>query len=184
MIELQSIESLDLPELAPYRTMRRQVEQRQQGIFVAEGEKVVRRLLASKFPVVSLLMPDKWLPQLEPEIRSRPETIKVFLGKKELLETMTGFTMYQGLLAVGKVPEAIGLENLIEHSLKPLLLVAADGISNAPNLGVLIRNCAAFKADGLIAGETTCSPFLRRAVRTSMGTIFQLPVVETSNLLQ
>jgi hypothetical protein len=61
MLHVQTIDSLDLPELAPYRTMRRQMEHREQGIFVAEGEKVVRRLLESNFTVVSVMLPEKWL---------------------------------------------------------------------------------------------------------------------------
>ena len=65
MFEVQRIQSFDLPDLQPYRTMRRQEEHRQQGIFVAEGEKVVRRLLESKFIVVSVLLPEKWLRDLE-----------------------------------------------------------------------------------------------------------------------
>ena len=104
MYRLQRIESFDLPELQPYRTMRRQHEHRQQGIFVAEGEKVVRRLLESQFTVVSVLLPEKWLRELEPLLQARPEDIRVFVAEKALLETLTGFSMYQGLLAVGKVP--------------------------------------------------------------------------------
>jgi hypothetical protein len=64
MFRVRSIDSFDLPELQPYRTMRRQQEQRDLGFFVAEGEKVVRRLLESKFTVVSLLLPEKWLGEL------------------------------------------------------------------------------------------------------------------------
>jgi len=64
MYRLQEIESFDLPELQPYRTMRRQHEHREQGIFVAEGEKVVRRLLESKLSIVSVLLPEKWLQDL------------------------------------------------------------------------------------------------------------------------
>src|SRR5438093_1287411 len=102
MFHVQRIESFELPELQPYRTMRRQVEHREQGIFVAEGEKVVRRLLESHLTVVSLLLPEKWLRELEPLLQARPEDIHVYLAEKELLETLTGFSMYQGLLAVGK----------------------------------------------------------------------------------
>ena len=75
MMQVQEIDALELPELAPYRTMRRQLEHRQRGIFVAEGEKVVRRLLESDFTVVSLLLQEKWLREYEPLIRSRPEAI-------------------------------------------------------------------------------------------------------------
>ncbi|MCX6928445.1 MAG: RNA methyltransferase [Verrucomicrobia bacterium] len=180
----QKIESLDLPELQPYRTMRRQHEHRQQGIFVAEGEKVVRRLLESQFIVVSLLLPEKWFLDLEPLLSARPEEIQVFIADKALLETLTGFSMYQGLLAVGRVPPLPSLAEVIVRSPRPRLLAAADGLSSAENLGALVRNCAALNAQALIVGETCSSPFLRRAVRSSMGTVFQLPVVETISLVQ
>ena len=184
MIHAQQISSFDLPELQPYRTMRRQQEHREAGIFVAEGEKVVRRLLESGFTVVSVLMPEKWLRELEPLLQARPETIRVFVAEKELLESLTGFSMYQGLLAVGKIPPQLSLEEILERSPRPRLLVAADSLSNAENLGALVRNCAAFDAQALIVGETSGSPFLRRAVRSSMGTIFQLPVLESPSLVQ
>jgi tRNA G18 (ribose-2'-O)-methylase SpoU len=58
------------------------------------------------------------------------------------------------------------------------LLVAVDGLSNAENLGALMRNCVAFGVQALLVGETSSSPFLRRSVRNSMGAIFQLPVWE------
>ena len=164
--------------------MRRQHEHRQQGIFVAEGEKVVRRLLESKFSVVSVLLPEKWLRDLEPLLQARPEEIQVFVAEKALLETLTGFSMYQGLLAVGKVPPLPTLEEVVARSPQPRLLAAADGLSSAENLGALVRNCAAFNAQALIVGETCSSPFLRRAVRSSMGAIFQLPIVETASLAQ
>ena len=180
----QRIESLDLPELEPYRTMRRQAEHRQQGIFVAEGEKVVRRLLESSFTVVSALLPEKWLRELEPLLEARAEEVQVYVAEKALLETLTGFSMYQGLLAVGKVPPLPTLADVVARSPQPRLLAAADGLSNAENLGALVRNCAAFNAQALIVGETCSSPFLRRAVRGSMGAVFHLPVVETSSLTQ
>jgi len=180
----QKIASFDLPELQPYRTMRRQHEHREQGIFVAEGEKVVRRLLESKLSVVSVLLPEKWLLELGPLLQARPEQIQVFIAEKALLETLTGFSMYQGLLAVGKVPTMPSLAEIVTRSSQAPLLAAADGLSSAENLGALVRNCAAFSAQALIVGETCSSPFLRRAVRSSMGTIFQLPIVETASLVQ
>ena len=184
MFRAQKIESLDLPALEPYRTMRRQLEHKAQGIFVAEGEKVVRRLLESKFIVVSMLLPERWLGDLMPLLQSRPEEVQVYVAEKSLLETLTGFSMYQGLLAVGKIPERISLEEILAGSPAPRLLAAADGLSSAENLGALVRNAAAFGAHGLIVGETCGSPFLRRAVRSSMGAIFELPIAETNNLAQ
>jgi tRNA G18 (ribose-2'-O)-methylase SpoU len=183
MFQVHKIDSLEVPDLQPYRTMRRQTEHRQQGIFVAEGEKVVRRLLESRLEVVSVLLPEKWFLDLRPILEHRPEVVCVYVAEKALLETLTGFSMYQGLLAVGKVPAHPTLESIVANSPRPHLLVAADGLSSAENLGALVRNCAAFNVQALITGETSTSPFLRRAVRSSMGAIFHLPVVESTNLV-
>src|SRR5436190_4118800 len=125
MFTIHRVHSLELPELEPYRTMRRQMEHRTKGIFVAEGDKVVRRLLESSLSIISLLLPEKWVPLLEPLISSRPETIKLFVADKSLLEKLTGFSMYQGVLALAKVPRPLDLQNILERSLKPWLLAAA-----------------------------------------------------------
>jgi tRNA G18 (ribose-2'-O)-methylase SpoU len=184
MFHIQKITSLDLPELAPYRTMRRPLEHERQGIFVAEGEKVVRRLLESSFEVVSVLLPEKHLESFRPLLEARPEKLTVYLADKKLLESLIGFSMYQGQLAVGKIPPPATLDDILSQSRKPRLLVAVDALTSAENLGALVRNCVAFGVQALVVGETSSSPFLRRAVRNSMGTILQLPVVELAKLGQ
>jgi len=177
------IAEFDTPELAPYRTMRWQQTQRDQGIFVAEGEKVVRRLLESNFEIVSLLLPAKWNETYSDLLAKRPEPkIDVFTAEKELLEKLTGYSFYQGVLAVGRVPQVTPLNEIIERTASPRLIVALDSVSSAPNMGGLIRNCVAFGVSALVVGETCCSPWLRRSVRSSMGTIFKLPVVESAKL--
>jgi tRNA G18 (ribose-2'-O)-methylase SpoU len=75
------------------------------------------------------------------------------------------------------------LEELLAGSRRPVLLVAADGLNNAENIGALVRNCAALGATGLLAGETCSTPWMRRSVRSSMGTVFDLPIVETASLV-
>ena len=179
----QLIESLDLPELDPYRTLKRPLVHRQQQIFVATNAKVVRRLLQSHFTVVSLLLTKEWLEHLRPLLDQRPEeAIQAFIGEKALLETISGYSMHQGVLAVGKIPRLPGLEAVLDASSRPLLLAAVDGINNAENLGGLIRNCAAFGVQALLIGETSCDPFLRRAVSSSMGGAFEVPMIEVANL--
>jgi tRNA G18 (ribose-2'-O)-methylase SpoU len=182
MFHVHKISSLDLPELAPYRTLRRPLEHEREGIFVAEGEKVVRRLLESAFTVVSVLLPEKHLENFRPLLAARPEKLKVYLADKKLLEQLIGFTMYQGVLAVGKIPSPSSLDDILSKNPRPLLLAAVDGLTSAENLGALVRNCVAFGVQALIVGETSSSPFLRRAVRNSMGTVLQLPVVELAKL--
>ncbi|HEX4349588.1 MAG TPA: RNA methyltransferase, partial [Verrucomicrobiae bacterium] len=151
-----------------------------QGIFVAEGDKVVRRLLESDFHVISVLLPENRVSEFEPLLKNRPENkIPVFaVTKKSVLEELVGFEMFQGVLAIGKIPKAATLKTILADGADPKLFAAVDGLTSAENIGLLVRNCAAFGVQALIVGETSSSPFLRRAVRNSMGTIFQLPVVE------
>jgi tRNA G18 (ribose-2'-O)-methylase SpoU len=143
----------------------------------------VQRLLESRLTVLSILLQEKWLHHFEPLLARRKEDIHVYLLEKEKLETLTGFTFYQGVLAVGQVPEPPVLEDLLgQKDLR--LLVAVQGLSNAENLGGLVRNCVAFGAQGILVDQSSCSPYLRRAVRASMGTLFLVPVIEKLNLVQ
>lgn len=185
-LRVEPVRSLDAPELAPYRTMRRQLEHRQQRIFVAEGDKVVQRLLESDLPVISLLLPPEWLEKLKPMIerRVKDEDIVAYTAEKAVLEELTGFSMYQGVLGVGRIPEMPTLADAITGSPRPRLFAAVDSLTSAENLGVVVRNCAAFGVHALLVGETASSPYLRRAVRSSMGAIFKLPVVELASLAE
>ena len=162
--------------------MRRYVEHEEQGLFVAEGEKVVRRLLESEFEVVSVVLPPHWVEPLRPLLESRSEEFIVYVAEKALLETLTGYSMYQGLLAVGRIPSLPTLEEVLGKKEQGHFIVAVDGLTSADNLGVVVRNCAAFGVTALLLGETCTSPYLRRAVRSSMGTIFKLTVIESDNL--
>ena len=182
MFQVQPIMSLDLPELEPYRTMRRSETHRARQIFVAEGEKVVRRLLESPLPVVSVLLPPKWVEEYGPLLDARPEMIMAYTTEKDLLEQLVGFSMYQGVLAIGRSPKLPTLQEVIASSSRPRLFVAIDGLTNAENLGGLVRNCAGFGVQALLVGQTSSSPWLRRAVRGSMGTVFKIPTVEGLDL--
>jgi tRNA G18 (ribose-2'-O)-methylase SpoU len=127
-----------------------------------------------------VLLPENRVAEFQPLVQARPETeIPVFAAaNKSVLEELVGFEMFQGVLAVGRIPARVTLEGILAHHPGPRLFAAADGLSSAENLGLLARNCAAFGAQALIVGETCSSPFLRRAVRNSMGAIFRLAVLE------
>lgn len=184
-MEITRIHTLDSPELQPYRTLRRAAEHIRLGIFVAEGEKVVRRLLESSIEVVSLLLTEGWLDDLRPALRRISDgRVKAWVAPKELLESIVGFPLHQGVMAVGKIPEPVKLADVIRVSSSPRLFVALDGLTNADNIGVIVRNCVAFGADALIVPKDSSSPYLRRAVRMSMGSVFSLPVVQVDVLAE
>ena len=185
ILKIQPVQSLDAPELALYLTLKRVEEHERAGVLVAANLKTVKRLLASKFTVVSALLTPEWLEKLEPRLRARTEIeLPIYVAEQKLLETITGYKMHQGALAVAKIPPLPELETLLKSSPRPLLLAAVEGIASAENLGAVIRCCAAFGASFLIIGETCGSPFQRRAVAGSMGTIFEQPLVRVDNLVE
>jgi tRNA G18 (ribose-2'-O)-methylase SpoU len=177
---IQPVQSLDAPELALYLTLRRPEEHERAGVLVATNAKVVRRLLASRFTVVSALLTPAWLEKLEPLLRARPEEIRVYVAERAVLETITGYQLHQGALAVAIIPPQPDFETLLDQSPRPLLLAAVEGIASAENLGAVVRNCAAFGAHFLIVGETCGSPFQRRAVSGAMGATFEQPLERRS----
>jgi tRNA G18 (ribose-2'-O)-methylase SpoU len=184
ILHIRPVQSIDAPELALYLTLKRVEEHERAGVVVAANIKVVKRLLASRYPVISALLTPAWLEKLEPQLRVRPETeIPVYIADQKILETITGYKVHQGALAVAKIPPQPEFETLLKHSPRPLLLAAAEGIASAENLGAVVRSCAAFGAHFLIVGETCGSPFQRRAVQGSMGTIFEQPLVRVDNLV-
>ena len=184
ILQIIPVQSLDAPELALYRTLKRVEEHERAGVLVAANIKVVKRLLASRFPVVSVLLTPAWLEKLEPQLRARSEAeLPIYVAEQKVLEAITGYKMHQGALAVARIPPQPGLETLLTHSPRPLLLAAVEGIASAENLGAVVRCCAAFGAHFLIIGETCGSPFQRRAVAGSMGTLFEQPLVKVQNLL-
>lgn len=183
ILQYESVSDLEHPELAPYRTLRRRKDLERQARFVVEGDKVVQRFLASPYPVESLLITEEWLGRIRPLLDLRPDRVRVFVAPKPRIEEVTGFGCYQAIKAVGRIALPATIETILDTAPRPRIFAALDGISNAENVGVIVRNAAALGIQALIVGETTCSPFLTRAIRTSMGTVFQLPAVESLGLV-
>jgi len=184
-LHIKPVQSLDAPELALYLTLKRVEEHERAGVLVAANIKVVKRLLASRYTVISALLTPAWLEKLEPQLRARTEAeLPIYVAEQKVLETIIGYKMHQGALAVAKIPPQPDFETLLKNSPRPLLLAAVEGIASAENLGAVVRSCAAFGAHFLIVGETCGSPFQRRAVAGSMGTIFEQPLVRVDNLVE
>jgi tRNA G18 (ribose-2'-O)-methylase SpoU len=94
------------------------------------------------------------------------------------MEGIVGFRFHQGVMAVGEVPPEPPVDSLP----RPHLLVALERIHHVENVGVIIRNAAGLGADGVVVGEASCSPYLRRAVRNSMGSVFTTPIFRPTDM--
>ncbi|MCX5661574.1 MAG: RNA methyltransferase [Planctomycetota bacterium] len=178
------IDTLDDPRVAHYRSLKDRELAAEGGRFIAEGEHLVRRLLASDFPCESVLMANRRAAELAPQVRG---DIPVYTLPDELLEGVIGFAFHSGVMAVGLRKPNPSLESILGPpgipSPKPITLVICPEIINADNLGSLIRISSAFGAAAMLVGERSCDPFWRRSVRVSMGTIFSLPILLCDDLL-
>lgn len=176
------LSTLDHPGLEPYQTLRRPTEHNEKGIFVAEGNKVAIRLLASSITIDSILLTDEWLTRCRHDLERRPEPVAVYRADVNLVRSIVGFNFHQGIMAVGRVPPAATVTSVCTSIPAPRLFVALDHISSTENTGVIIRNCAACGMSAIIVGETSVDPYLRRSVRNSMGAVFKLPIIYSINL--
>jgi tRNA G18 (ribose-2'-O)-methylase SpoU len=147
--------------------------------FIAEGEQVVRRLLASGLPVESVLIADRKAAAIGPMV---PAGVPVWVASDELIERLIGFEFHSGVLACGIRPRPPELEEILPPASQPATLVICPKITNVENLGSLVRLSAAFGVSGLILGEQCCDPFFRQSVRVSMGAVFNLPIARRTDL--
>lgn len=177
---VHAVHALDDPLLAPYRNLKDKELARDGGRFIAEGENVVRRLLASGLPIESVLIARRKRLAIEPLVRPH---VPIFVGDDDLIESVIGFEFHSGVLGCGIRPASPGLTAVVPPPGRPALLAVCQEITNTENLGALIRISAAFGADALILGERCCDPFFRQSIRVSMGAVFSLPMVRSGDLL-
>ena len=176
-----AVDTLDDPRVAPYRNLKDRDLARSGDRFIAEGEQVVRRLLASDYPTESLLLARKRADEIAP---LAPPGVPVYVVPDPLVHQVVGFKFHSGVMAVGRRKAAMTVDDVMAAaSARPrATLVVLPEIANTDNMGALIRISAAFGADAVVLGEHSCDPFWRQSVRVSMGTIFAVPVVRSDDL--
>lgn len=177
-----AITSLDDPRIAPYRSLReissRHVEEK---LFVVENSKVIRRLLTSKCEVRSFFATRHYHEEFAALLDAKGLAWEQRLTADDtVMSAIVGYALHEGVMALAVVPH---IPYFSEH-LRTLELpaVCLCGVADAENVGSIVRNCAAFGVRSLVVDSATCSPYLRRAVRVSLGGIFALTVYRTSNL--
>ena len=140
------------------------------GIFIAEGELVVRRAVDACYPLRSLLVDAKRLPALDDLVTS--SDAPAYVASQELLTATTGFHVHRGVLAsFARLPEPT-LEKLLATSRR---LLICESLTSTTNLGAVLRSAAALGIDGVLLSPECCDPLYRRAVRVSMGEALRLP---------
>ena len=155
----------------------------EKGIFIAESAKVIERAVEAGLEPVSFLLGERWLDQLMPllaRVADERGEVPVFVAPMDLMERLTGFTVTRGALAAFRRPHLASapafLQGLVDRAgERPVRVCVLEGIVDHTNVGAIFRSAAALNVDGILVSPTCCDPLYRRAVRVSMGTVFQVP---------
>ena len=176
MPNIIEITDFHAPELDPYaRLTQNQLRNRlepEKGIFIAESPKVIDRALDAGYKPVSLLMERKQITGPAAGILSRCGDAPVYTADREILAELTGFELTRGVLCAFHRPAPRPVEELCKNARRVAVL---EGIVDSTNVGAIFRSAAALNMDAVLINPSCCDPLCRRAVRVSMGTVFQVP---------
>ena len=176
MPNIIEITDFHAPELDPYaRLTQNQLRNRlepEKGIFIAESPKVIARALDAGYKPVSLLMERKQITGPAAGILSRCGDAPVYTADREMLAELTGFELTRGVLCAFRRPAPRPVEELCRDARRVAVL---EGIVDSTNVGAIFRSAAALNMDAVLINPSCCDPLCRRAVRVSMGTVFQVP---------
>lgn len=170
------IADFEAPELDVYaRLSENQLLNRhepEKGIFIAESPKVIERALDAGCKPLSLLLERKHIEGQARDVIARCGDIPVFTSDFEILTQLTGFKLTRGVLCAMRRPPLPSVENICGQARRIAIL---ENIMNPTNIGAIFRSAAALNIDAVLLTPGCSNPLYRRAIRVSMGTVFQIP---------
>lgn len=163
------------PRVADYLALSdaalRQSSDPENGRYIAESSKVIRRALAAGHTPRSFLLAPKWIAGMEDVFAAHP-LVPIFTGSDELIEALTGFQVHRGALAAMNRPDPLHLDDLLAGARRIGIL---EDIVDHTNLGAIFRSAAALGIDAVLLTPRCADPLYRRSIRVSMGAVFQVP---------
>lgn len=176
MPNIVEIDALSRPEMDVYaRLTEAQLRSRQtpqKGLFIAESVKVIEHALDAGCVPVSMLMERKQIHGQARRVVERCPDVPVYTADREVLAALTGFSLTRGVLCAMKRPKLPDVEAVCSGARRVAVL---ESIVDPTNVGAIFRSAAALGMDAVLVTSTCCDPLHRRAVRVSMGTVFQVP---------
>ncbi|MEM8738632.1 MAG: RNA methyltransferase [Planctomycetota bacterium] len=174
------------PRLSPYLNLKDRDVRRERGLFLAESEHVVRRAFEAGLRVRSVLVVESKADRVRAMAEaSGLEDVEVLACAKEVMAQAAGIKLHQGMIAAVEPAAEASWESLqaSESSGSSLeVLVVCPEITNVDNLGLLIRVCAGLGVRAMVLGPRCADPWYRRAVRVSMGAVFTMPLIRSTDL--
>jgi tRNA G18 (ribose-2'-O)-methylase SpoU len=178
LVPLDSQHALASTELEPYVRLRdRDLAGRTDGLFVAEGEVVVRVLAAARqtrFRIRSLLIEQRRVEALRDVLDGLGDDVPAYVVAQDVMNDVVGFAIHRGILALGERGTPLAPESLLAGD-GATLAIGLVGLTNHDNVGSVFRNAAAFGARGVLLDAATCDPLYRKSIRVSVGGALVVP---------
>ena len=170
------IHSLTDPRIEIFSTLteaqlRNRIES-DKGLFIAESPKVINVALNAGYEPLALLCEQKHITGDAADIIERCGDIPVYTGARELLATLTGYTLTRGVLCAMHRPTPKSVEEICRGARR---IAVIEGVVDTTNIGAIFRSAAALGIDAILLTRNSCDPLNRRAVRVSMGSVFLIP---------
>lgn len=176
MSNIIEITDFDAPELDVYaRLTEVQLLNRfepEKALFIAESPKVIERALDASLSPVSFLIEKKHIDGEAKEILARCSGIPVYTAEFDVLTRLTGFKLTRGMLCAMRRPKLPTVEEVCRNAKRIAIL---EDVMNPTNVGAILRSAAALNMDAVLLTSACSDPLYRRAIRVSMGTVFQIP---------
>lgn len=144
----------------------------ERGMFIAESPKVVERALDAGFEPVSMLLERKHITGEAAGIIARCPGVPLYTAEMDILARITGFRLTRGVLCAMKRRKPDTPENVCREAKRVAVL---ENVMNPTNVGAIFRSAAALGMDAVLLTPQCSNPLYRRAIRVSMGTVFQIP---------
>ncbi|MCO6455462.1 MAG: RNA methyltransferase [Pirellulaceae bacterium] len=181
-----SVDSLADPRLAVYRDLPRSNLTRHAALFVAEGQRLVQRLIVAGLSPESILLEPRLLADVAhmfEKVGSRvPPEIDLLVAPRQLLSEIVGFRFHRGMLAAARRPTNPDRSTWLESLPAQTTIVVGSGVQDPDNLGGILRTSAALGVPAVMLGDHSADPYCRRVLRVSMGSVFRLGIFQSSDL--
>lgn len=176
MSNIIEITDFNAPELNIYaRLTENQLLNRhepEKGIFIAESPKVVERALNAGYEPISLLLERKHILGEARDVLARCGDIPIYTAEFDVLKKLTGFPLTRGVLCAMRRPPLPSVDDVCRGARRIAIL---ENVMNPTNVGAIFRSAAALNIDAILLTPASSNPLYRRAIRVSMGTVFQIP---------
>jgi len=174
---MQIITDINSPIVSDFRNLKNHIFSKN-NLIIMETKKVLLKYFDTNLKPYKCLITEDFYQEKSDLLNTKLNPENIYVANKKIMESIVGHNLHHGIFLIGERPKDTSLEDLQF----PCLIL--NGVSGPENVGAIVRSCASFNIQNIIVDAKSCSPYVRRAIRVSMGNIFELKIHHTPNLNQ